>query len=126
MDDFVTLHAPLLWQERSKTMIKKLLGECRETFSDIWLWTTLCVIGCIPFPGIMLAYPILSILKTVLRAIYLEPIARYLCNSMYQDDYYADLVAIDLIRVWIISYVFITLFRISYVCYENLRKAINN
>ena len=105
-------------------MIKRLLEEFRETFSDIWGWTIVCIVGCIPGFGIMVGAPVLGILKVILRAIYLEPVARWLCSSMYQDAYYANLLAIDLIRIWIISYVLISLIRFVYSCYADRRKVI--
>ena len=112
---------------KETNMIIKIIEEFVETFSDIMFWNIICVISCIPGLGMIPAFIIIGGLKTMLQAICLEPIARILCRSYYNEfNLNSNEIAIDLIRIWLISYILVSIIRIvAMFYYERKAKAAN-
>ena len=106
------------------SVIEKIIEEFVETFSDIMLWTGICALLCIPGFGTIPAIIIIGGLKTMFQAICLDPIARILCQSAYNGfDLNSNEIVIDLIRIWLISYILVSVIRIIAMFYYERKAA---
>jgi len=110
--------------------MRKLLLELADSFREVFIgirsWTALCGFSLIPGFGTIVGIIIVNVVNLVLRALSLDPLADWLCQSLSDELTFTkqlETVPLDIIKIWMFSYILISV--ISFVSWLPYRKNSN-